>query len=46
VSLATILTLQTLVPLAAGDTVELQEYFRAADGYHRGSHHLLGCKSG
>jgi hypothetical protein len=34
VSLATTLTLQTLVPLAAGDTVELQEYFRAADGYH------------
>ena len=33
VSLATTLTLQTLVPLAPGDTVELQGYFRAADGY-------------
>ncbi len=32
-SLATTLWLQTMVPLAAGDTVELQGYFRAADGY-------------
>jgi hypothetical protein len=32
VSLATSITLQTPVPLAAGDTVELQGYFRAADG--------------
>ena len=31
-SLATALWLQTMVPLAAGDTVELQGYFRAADG--------------
>lgn len=30
---ATALWLQTLVPLAEGDTVELQGYFRAADGY-------------
>jgi hypothetical protein len=33
VSEATALWLQTLVPLSAGDTVELQGYFRAADGY-------------
>jgi len=32
-SLATTLWLQTMVSLAAGDTVELQGYFRAADGY-------------
>ena len=32
-SLATALWLQTMVPLSAGDTVELQGYFRAADGY-------------
>ena len=32
-SLETALWLQTLTPLAAGDTVELQGYFRAADGY-------------
>jgi hypothetical protein len=38
VSLATTLTLQTLVPLAAGDTVELQGYFRAADGYFAADH--------
>lgn len=33
VSEATALWLQTMVPLAAGDTVELQGYFRAADGF-------------
>lgn len=30
---ATALWLQTMVSLAAGDTVELQGYFLAADGY-------------
>ncbi|MBC7286018.1 DUF2793 domain-containing protein, partial [Hoeflea sp.] len=33
VSEATALWLQTMVSLTAGDTVELQGYFRAADGY-------------
>ena len=33
VSEATALSLQTMVALTAGDTVELQGYFRAADGY-------------
>ncbi|SNT76777.1 hypothetical protein [Paracoccus seriniphilus] len=33
VSEATALWLQTMLALAAGDTVELQRYFRAADGY-------------
>jgi hypothetical protein len=33
VSEATALWLQTMVPLTAGDTVELQGYFRAQDGY-------------
>jgi len=33
VSLATAIWLQTMVPLAVGDTVELQGYFRVADGY-------------
>jgi hypothetical protein len=33
VSLATTLTLQTPVPLAPSDTVELQGYFRVADRY-------------
>jgi len=28
-----VLCLQTMVSLTAGDTVELQGYFRAADGY-------------
>lgn len=32
VSLATAIWLQTMVPLTAGDTVELQGYFRVADG--------------
>ena len=34
VSLATAIWLQTMVPLTAGDTVELQGNFRAADGYN------------
>jgi hypothetical protein len=47
VSLATTLTLQTLVPLASGDTVELQGYFRAADGYFAADHTTFwGCKVG
>ena len=33
VTLATAIWLQTMVPLTAGDTVELQGYFRVADGY-------------
>jgi hypothetical protein len=35
---ATALWLQTLAPLAAGDTVELQGYFRSADGYFAAGH--------
>jgi len=35
VSEATALWLQTMVPLTAGGTVELQGYFRAQDGYSR-----------
>jgi hypothetical protein len=47
VSLATTLTLQTLVQLAPGDTVELQGYFRAADGYFATDHTTFwGCKIG
>jgi hypothetical protein len=47
VSLATTLMLQTLVPLAPGDTVELQGYFRAADGYFAADHTTFwGCKVG
>lgn len=37
-SLATTLSLSTLVPLAAGDIVELQGYFRDADGYFAADH--------
>ena len=33
VSLATAIWLQTMVSLVAGDTVELQGYFRIADDY-------------
>jgi hypothetical protein len=47
VSLATTLPLQTLVPLAPGDTVELQGYFRVADGYFAADHTTFwGCKVG
>ena len=38
VSLATAIWLQTMVPLTAGDTVELQGYFRVADGYFAADH--------
>lgn len=47
VSLATALWLQTMVPLNAGDTVELQGYFRAQDGYFAAGHtSFWGCKVG
>jgi len=46
-TLATALWLQTMVPLMAGDTVELQGYFRAADGYFAAGHTFCcGCKIG
>ncbi len=46
-SLATALWLQTMVPLAAGDTVELQGNFRAADGYFAADHtSFWGAKVG
>jgi hypothetical protein len=36
-----------MVPLTAGDTVELQGYFRAQDGYFAADHtSLWGCKIG
>ena len=38
VSNATAIWLQTMVPLSAGDTVELQGYFRGADGYVAAEH--------
>jgi hypothetical protein len=43
VSLATTLTLKALVPLSPGDTVELQGYFRAADGYFAADHTTFWC---
>lgn len=47
VSEATALWLQTMVPLTAGDTVELQGHFRAQDGYFAADHtSLWGCKIG
>lgn len=47
VSLATTLTLQTMAPLTAGDTVELQGNFRVADGYVAADQTCLwGCKVG
>ena len=47
VSLATAIWLQTMVPLTAGDTVELQGYFRVADGYFAADHtSFWGCKVG
>jgi hypothetical protein len=43
----TALWLQTLVPLAQGDTVELQGAFRAAAGYFAADHMTFwGCKAG
>ena len=47
VSLATAIWLQTMVPLTAGDTVELQGYFRAQDGYFAAEHtSFWGAKIG
>ncbi|GGB55810.1 hypothetical protein GCM10011316_29870 [Roseibium aquae] len=47
VSLATAIWLQTMVPLTGGDTVELQGYFRVADGYFTAGHtSFWGCKVG
>jgi hypothetical protein len=47
VSEATALWLQTMVPLTAGDTVELQGYFRAQDGYFAADQtSFWGCKVG
>jgi len=47
VSLATAIWLQTMVPLTAGDTVELQGYFRAQDGYFAADHtSFWGAKVG
>jgi hypothetical protein len=47
VSLATAIWLQTMVPLTAGDTVELQGYFRVADGYFAADQtSFWGCKIG
>ena len=47
VSLATAIWLQTMVPLTAGDTVEVQGYFRVADGYFAADQtSLWGCKIG
>ncbi|WP_106753548.1 DUF2793 domain-containing protein [Pannonibacter carbonis] len=47
VSLATALWLQTMVSLTAGDTVELQGYFRVADGYVAADQTCFwGCKVG
>ena len=47
VSEATALWLQTMVALSAGDTVELQGYFRVADGYVAAEHTTFwGAKVG
>jgi len=47
VSEATALWLQTMAVLAQGDTVELQGYFRAQDGYFAADHTTFwGCKVG
>lgn len=47
VSLATAIWQQTMVPLTAGDTVELQGYFRVADGYFAADQtSFWGCKIG
>ncbi|WP_232823021.1 hypothetical protein [Oceanibium sediminis] len=47
VSEATALWLQTMVALSAGDTVELQGYFRAADRYFAADHtSSWGTKAG
>ena len=47
ISELTALWLQTMVNLSAGDTVELQGTFRAADGYFAADHtSFWGCKVG
>ena len=47
VSEATALWLQTMAALTAGDAVELQRYFRAADGdFAAGQSSFRGCKIG
>lgn len=47
VSLATALWLQTIVPLTAGDSVELQGYFQVADGFFAADHtSFWGAKIG
>jgi hypothetical protein len=47
VSLDTAICRQTMVPLTADDTVELQGYFRAADGYFAADHtSFWGAKIG
>ena len=47
VSLATTIWLQTMVAVSAGDTVELQGYFRAQDGYFAADHtSFWGAKVG
>jgi hypothetical protein len=47
VSEATALWLQTMVPLTASDTVELQRYFRVADGYFAADQtSFWGCRVG
>ncbi len=47
VSLATAIWLQTMVPLNEGDTVELQGYFRVADGFFAADHSSFwGAKIG
>ena len=47
VSEATAVWLQTMAALTAGDAVELQRYFRAADGdFAAGQSSFRGCKIG
>ena len=47
VLLTTAIWLQTMVPLTAGDSVELQGYFRIADGYFAADNtSFWGCKIG
>ncbi len=47
ISHATAIWLQTMVPLTEGDTVELQGYFRVADGYFAADHtSFWGCEVG
>ena len=47
VSLATAIWLQTIVPLTADDTVELQGYFRVEAGHSAADQtSFWGCKNG